>query len=253
MESLLAPGGALTAEACEQRLAKRVAELEPAIAVHAAHWGGARSDPPRTKKDWRGAVARLLDYLRQRPAIFRDQLRGSKAFALGDPGQHLYMAPLYPWVPAPQIWKPLLSSSEVVMSSEEGDIWYSFSENDPRAEKALSFDGAGQVNTELLFGDEQHLRICPIGREPSGEAWTSLDFDDADWLATEAGSVVTESIDPHDDASLNDRNVAFVRARFDVPDSARLVDLRLRLHYEDGYIAYLNGEKIATHAKNAFG
>ena len=105
MEAVLGPGGALSRTACLARLAERERVLDPVMALHAARWGRAQADPPRTKLDWRGAVARLKQYLIARPEILKPQLRGAKRFALGDPSQHFLMAPLYPWVDAPQVWQ----------------------------------------------------------------------------------------------------------------------------------------------------
>lgn len=229
-EALLGPGGLLSAEANIARLSERERVLEPIMALHAARWGSARSDRPRTKRDWRGAVARLKTYLIERPAIVKNQLRGAKRFALGDPSQHFEMAPLYPWVAPPRFWTAFANPLAAHVTADEGEV-LAFVNGE--TESAVSL---GQPVLKVLIDDSTLMRMS---QGASAEDWMQPGFDDAAWnaalsdrlasgyTASEAGSVV------------------FVRTTFEMAQLGALVDLKLRFKYEDGYVLYLNGHPVA--------
>lgn len=255
-EALLSRGGALSAEACLRRLAPRIAEVEPAISLHAARWGGARSHPPRTKRDWRGAVVRLQEFLEGRPEIFRRQLQGGMRYALGEPGQHLILAPLYPLVAAPQVWRPLVKPAIPRLTAEEGALHYTIDGADPRvAGEGLPTLEPGRLRSEILVGEGDEMRFLARrdGESIAGE-WMRPEHDDSQWDKTMLGSGLAqgEELDllvgerylgqrPLSSA----REEVYVRAEFTLADLPGLVDLRLWLHYEDGYVAYINGREVA--------
>ncbi len=83
--------------------------------------------------------------------------------------------------------------------------------------------------------------------------WTAPDFDDRDWplAQTPVGyerSTGFESLIQGDVESLmyNRASGLYMRQEFQVPDPAALDYLALQMQYEDGFVAYLNGEQIAS-------
>ncbi len=84
-----------------------------------------------------------------------------------------------------------------------------------------------------------------------GMNWASAEFNDSAWTAVSGGigyDTVTNSAGPPG-ANLRERMFGknasvFLRAPFDVADPS-FETLRLRLSYEDGFIAYLNGWEVA--------
>ncbi len=230
-ESLLGPGGLLSSEANIERLGGRERVLRPVMALHAARWGSARSERPRTKRDWRGAVARLKTYLMERPAIVKNQFRGAKRFALGDPSQHYEMAPLYPWVEPPRLWRSFTDPLDVRITADEGDVSYSTS---GRTENIALL---GQRRDDVLFDENTAYRMAQ-GVEV--EDWMRPGFDAAEWK-TEL------SQEPLSYADSNANKEVFVRAFFDLVSLDSLVALNLQFTFEDGYDVYLNGRLLARH------
>jgi len=82
---------------------------------------------------------------------------------------------------------------------------------------------------------------------PGGlEAWRAIDYDDSTWSQGDAGIGFD---DGDDNTILNDmRNgytTVFIRRVFDVPDPSALGSLSLMIDYDDGFVAYLNGQRVA--------
>src|SRR5437773_1014062 len=85
--------------------------------------------------------------------------------------------------------------------------------------------------------------------EPSTpiEAWRQLAFDDSNWLVGPSGFRSADG--GYDDATiLGDMSFryssVFFRKKFIVADPAAIKWLVLRLDYDDGFVAYLNGQEI---------
>ncbi|MBN2316629.1 MAG: DUF1800 family protein [Sedimentisphaerales bacterium] len=80
-------------------------------------------------------------------------------------------------------------------------------------------------------------------------AWTRVGFNDDGWLRAETGLGYGDG----DDAMvLNDMRgnyfSVYLRRRFTLDDPARLENIILQIAYDDGYVAYFNGEEIARSA-----
>jgi hypothetical protein len=85
-----------------------------------------------------------------------------------------------------------------------------------------------------------------------GLTWTQPDFNDAAWLDGTTG-VGYDTAPDYDGVigidvqaqMLDARPAVYVRVPFDVPDPTALPNLILRMQYDDGFVAYLNGVKVA--------
>ena len=84
------------------------------------------------------------------------------------------------------------------------------------------------------------------GTEPPPEDWKELDFDDGEWESGPAGFGYGDDDDATvlEDMSGNYLTV-FLRRRFDVDDLDLVEELLLSVDYDDGFVAYINGEEIA--------
>jgi len=91
-------------------------------------------------------------------------------------------------------------------------------------------------------------RYFPAAAEPSGggNAWSQIAFDDSKWLLGQAGfsaGLGTEA------TQLPEMFGVYVSAYFRKPfvlsDPAQIKWLTLRIDYDDGFVAYLNGKEIA--------
>ena len=87
-----------------------------------------------------------------------------------------------------------------------------------------------------------------------GTTWTELGFDDAAWETGETGigfentprnfiDLIRTRVKPADVAA--DSTSVFVRIPFTVDDVDAIENLTLRMKYDDGYVAFLNGEEVS--------
>ncbi len=106
----------------------------------------------------------------------------------------------------------------------------------------------------VVASEDRHLvRRGEIWRYRKGNGapprrWNARDFDDADWSAGQSGFGYG---DEDDRTVLEDMRgeygSIFIRRSFDVPAErlAALNDLVLRIRYDDGFVAFLNGVEVA--------
>ncbi|MDA0811884.1 MAG: CotH kinase family protein [Verrucomicrobia bacterium] len=139
----------------------------------------------------------------------------------------------------------------------------------------LTIDQATSVSSGLTFiaGDGSPVRAFVPSDGSIGTAWTAIAFDDSAWLDGTGGvgfdrgatgdylqlvgidllsqTLAAESRIDTDGDGINETDSIYMRYAFDVPDPALIGGLSFGMKYDDGYIAYLNGTKIAE--KNAPG
>ncbi|MGJ8695547.1 MAG: lamin tail domain-containing protein [Verrucomicrobiaceae bacterium] len=121
------------------------------------------------------------------------------------------------------------------------------------AEDASYGFGFPSVGTEVIFDQGAACRaLIPV---PSTDvvAWRSPEFDDSGWLSGVTGvgyegapggtNDYTSLVGLDVSAMRNVNASVFVRVPFGVADLSRVNGLTLRMKYEDGFVAFLNGEE----------
>ncbi len=114
---------------------------------------------------------------------------------------------------------------------------------------------------------ENAVKTAFIPTEDIGTAWTELNYDDSQWLNVskldDFGDVVgggigyarnkppgTDTFDPYICLDLEDQmrtsSSVYLRIPFHVEDKSRYSGLTLGARVDDGFVAYLNGQKVAT-------
>jgi predicted phosphodiesterase len=105
-------------------------------------------------------------------------------------------------------------------------------------------DGIGLIRVA------ENWRFFKGTNEPSTppEAWRAVDFDDSKWPIGQSG-FSSVSTSPPEFTSFNDFPTAFstlyLRKQFTVQDAESVKWLTLRVDYDDGFVAYLNGTEVA--------
>jgi len=102
-------------------------------------------------------------------------------------------------------------------------------------------DKQGKYFKTLIQQGDEFRYLIPNSELP--QDWSSINFDDEDWLIGASGFGYSDG----DDATIlpeGTRSV-FLRNTFEITDVDSIMDLYLDMDYDDGFAAYLNGELVA--------
>jgi hypothetical protein len=237
--------GVLTTDRSTERYLIRAGEVDRAIIGESARWGDSRrSNRPYTRNnEWIGEVNRLVnEYFSVRTEIVLNQLRN---------------AGFYPSVSAPEFYVNgrlqyggMVNSGDVVSMAGSGvTIWYTLDGTDPR----LPGTGAGDSTQYTLVTENAPKRVFVPGGEISSGWNSSTLFNDSSWISGtgavgyEAGSGYEHliSIDIYNQM-YNNVTGCYIRIPFDISqDPGGLSTMTLRMRYDDGFVAYINGIEVA--------
>ncbi|MBN2001537.1 CotH kinase family protein [candidate division KSB1 bacterium] len=229
--------GELTSDKNISRFLSRKIEIDLAIIAESARWGDSRHEPAYTRDNaWLPAISWIVDeFFPSRTDIVLDQLIAKGWF--------------------PQVLPPKYNTKGgrvepgfvLTMTAQQGDIYYTTDGSDPFIPEP------NQNSTEEWISPDSELKVL-VPNENIATRWRSnVDFDDSDWQ-TGRGGVGYErengyqnlfSIDVESEMYENQTS-CFIRIPFTVkqkPDD--LSSLILKMRYDDGFVAYLNGIKVA--------
>jgi hypothetical protein len=234
--------GAMTPERNAERLLERCDEVQLAFIAESARWGY------RTPDSWETAKQSYLDsVLPSRSAAVVSQYRAAGFYAPIE-------APVFSRsggeVPAGFV---------LTMSAPAGSVYATADGSDPRLPGgALSPTArliASGTTRVRLVGDSSGVSAYVPASEVLGAAWTDTSFDDAGWLASPSGAGVgyddVPDYLPYIDLSVADvmrgvNSSIYIRYEFELAGPPSFDGLELRLRYDDGYVAYLNGQRLAS-------
>ncbi|NQU23560.1 MAG: lamin tail domain-containing protein, partial [Candidatus Nealsonbacteria bacterium] len=229
-------GGAATAAPSFERYQELADEIELAIVAESARWGdhrgGNADSTPYTQATWDGWRDYILDtYMPQRPEKVRELLHN---------------AGLYPQLNAP------------VLNQHGGQI-------EPGFEVTMSFSGGGvgaiYEDTVVVPQSTAATYFVPTdnslpAEDPLSTTWTEWGFNDSSatspWLAGTTGigyedgsgyaNRISTEVRPYQ-VNPNATSI-LVRIPFTIDDLSNIDKLTLRMQYDDGFVAYLNGKEV---------
>ncbi|MCL5282380.1 MAG: lamin tail domain-containing protein [Planctomycetes bacterium] len=214
--------------------------IEKATLVENARWGDVSGT--YTMAQWRTERDYLVNtYLVQRPGIVLGQLRS---------------AGLYPGVDAPvfQVNGTYQHGGHVAtnatLSMTGGTVWYTCDGNDPR----VSAQTPQATNSTTLIAENAPKQVLVPTRD-IGDTWKSGSaFDDSAWTAVttgpggigyERGSGYQPYLSLDLGTQMYDKQATcYIRIPFTTTSTA-YSSLLLKVRYDDGFIAYLNGTEVA--------
>ena len=258
-QRVLFADGALSPTASLDRLNARVAQIDQAIIAEAARWGDAGRGPPKNKVDWLRAVETIRRVLRTRSDVVAEQLRRNRRFTGGVASASLVDAPLLPRLAPPRRLAAPLDEKEpsVTFLAADGTILYTLDGSDPKlpdggiSPLARVATGARRVERTLLGGNHS-IRVVVPESPALGKSWLELDFDDRSWrrgrppVGYELRNGYERLIELNLRADMAGRSATvYARSSFSADDLDSFDRLILRLRFEDGFVAYLNGVEVA--------
>ena len=220
--------------------------IDRAVVAESARWGDQHSGNPYTRDEhWERERDNILNnYLPRRSQTVLNQFRGAR---------------LYPTIPAPELNRRggfIEPGFVLTMRANQGSIYYTVDGEDPRlpgGETAPQAVLGGEMNAEVLLPSEASVRVIVPSDDSLGMDWIAPDFDDSAWLSGTTGVGYERNAGFEDLINTDILELAhqinptcYLRIEFDVENPQGLGFLTLRMKYDDGFIAYLNGERVAA-------
>lgn len=248
-------GGVLTAERNAERWLRRTKEIEQAIIAESARWGDYRRDVQPTgwgpyylytrDAHWIPAGNRVLaDYFPRRTGVVLEQFISRGLYPSVE-------APAFHVGGVPQHGGQVAPGSGLSMQAPSGVVWYTLDGQDPRRPA----QGARVIAVHTLVAEDAAKRVLVPEQEIDGSWKGGASFNDSFWTAVtgtpggvgyeqSAGYESLISLDVNDWMFGKNRS-CYIRIPFrtDV-DPAKLGHMMLKIRYDDGFIAYLNGREM---------
>jgi len=237
-------GGLLTPEGAAALYQIRLDEVDRAVVGESARWGDNHRSTPYTRDtDWiRERDYLLHTYLTRRTQIVLDQIKSRRWY----PNVN---APTFSVSGAPQHGGYAAVGDTLSLSAGSGTIWYTLDGTEPRVPG--STPEPGDVVT-LVAEDAPKRAYVPAG--PVAAAWkTDLDFNDDAWLSGTGGVGLERSTGYERFFDIDVQNqmyganaTCYIRILFNLSadDLAALTGLSLKVRYDDGFVAYINGVEV---------
>ncbi len=237
-------GGALTPEAATARFQSRAAEIDRAIIGESARWGDAQRSPAYTRQTWLSAIQAVVNgVLPTRGNVVLDQLTAKG---------------LVTSLPSPSLTNyggDVPAGYQVGIAAATG-AYYTTDGSDPRLADGSVNPTATEVaaGAEGLLFDAQHAaKILVPTSTILGSSWTAKEFDDSTWTTGTVGVGFDVAGSYHglyatdlEQQMLGVNTGVYLRTEFDVPNPGALNGLTLRVKYDDGFIVFLNGQRITS-------
>jgi hypothetical protein len=251
-------GGVLTPESLIIRYANLAAGVERAIVAESARWGDQHHKRPLTLEEWYDSDRNYNDGHAGRDWILNYYLPQRSDIVL----QQFRYAGLYPSVDAPVFYVNgsymhgghITKSNSLSMTSASGTILYTLDGTDPRVPESSQ---QGSTKSTILVSEDAEKRVLvPTG--PINNIWRGKrSFDDSAWAVSVGmpGGVGYERSSGYQNyisfdvqqQMYNGSTSCYIRIPFAVNsnDLAGFNIMTLKIRYDDGFVAYINGVEVA--------
>ncbi|UCG55641.1 MAG: lamin tail domain-containing protein [Phycisphaerales bacterium] len=236
--------GLLTASRAIARFRARSQQIDMAIIAESARWGSAWLN----KDTWLSAINNEINgFFPSRTGVLLGQLRTTRM-------RNGSIAPLYPSVTAPTFSQHggyVPSGFRLYMSAPIGTIYYTLDGSDPMHGSS----GGGSTTTTTLVAESAAKKVL-VPPVPVSDNWKGGGaFNDSSWMVSagspggvgyERGSGYEGLISLDLESKMYGENSScYVRIPFNViSDPSQFEFLTLRMRYDDGFVAYINGVEV---------
>jgi len=224
--------------------AELAASIEQSMLVESARWGDTvTGGTPYNISQWRAERDYILNtYMVQRPGIVLGQFRNAQLYPPID-------APVY-HINGSYQHGGYVPAGAALSMTPGGTIWYTLDGSDPRLPATVPTQTTG---TSVLVKEDAPKRVL-IPTSDIGQAWKSgQPFDDSGWISG-AGGVGFEKSAGYEsyfrinvlDAMYGKNCSCYIRIPFTLTRAGlqNISKLTLRVRYDDGFVAYLNGAEV---------
>ena len=242
-------GGVLTPEETAKKYLKLADPIEYVVRIESARWGDNARRTPYTRLDWVRTRDQLLgkasgssydNYFPRRTEIVLNQFIRRK---------------WYPSTDAPDFSQhggQVSSNYQLTIdSNSDGTIYYTVDGSDPRIPAS-----AAVVTDHVLVPEVTSKRALMPTDNSNQNSWFLSNFDDSSWPSGTKGSgydsangryqsIIDSSLNFGDQASSSKVETIYMRIKFDVSDPSIYDTLSLKVRYDDGFVAYINGTEVA--------
>lgn len=245
--------GPLTPGAVAETFVSRANEIDQAIVAESARWGDAKREPPYQRDiNWVIERDRVVNsYIPARSNVVLNQF-------IADGLYPSTVAPDYRVNGALQHGGSIDENDSLSIAAPAGTVYYTTDGSDPRS-------GPPVVATTTLIAENAPLRAIVPTSNSLDATWRQTGFDDSAWISGTngvgfergtalAGLIGTDLLSPSIPAAsridtngdgVNENNSVYARYAFNVDDPNAIDALALDMRYDDGFVAYLNGQEVA--------
>ncbi|MCP4847026.1 MAG: hypothetical protein GY899_03655, partial [Verrucomicrobiaceae bacterium] len=240
--------GVLTPENAATAYMRRANAVDLLTRIESARWGDNGRSNPYTRLDWLRTRDQMLgtasggnhgNFFPNRTGIVLSQFRSRNWYPDTDPPEFS------------QHGGNVSSAFKLSIATAGGDtIYYTLDGSDPRIAAQ-----AGTVTEYVLVAEKAVKRAIMPGDSSLEASWFENTFDDSSWPsgilgagydnATAYDPLIDEAFDFSGQVDSNATETVYMRISFDVDDPDLYDAMTLRVRYDDGFVAYLNGEEIA--------
>ena len=137
----------------------------------------------------------------------------------------------------------------LALLNAEGQAVYEFGPNYPKQFDDVSFGkGNTKRNEVILLREKSPAKALVPKSINDGKGWKELDFDDSSWKQgkTAVGYDYGNRVGLDVSTMRNSTESVYIRVPFNVANISEFEEVILRLKYEDGFTAFINGKKISS-------
>lgn len=103
-----------------------------------------------------------------------------------------------------------------------------------------------QTHSEIIIEESERWHYFK-GKQTPPEDWMTNNFSDDSWTTGPTGIGYSDNLILSTDLMdmADQYSSLYLRKSFDIPDITMLIHLELRVRYDDGFVAYINGQEVA--------
>lgn len=241
-------GGVLTPQNAATAYMRRANAVDLLTRIESARWGDNARGNPYTRLDWLRTRDQMLgtasggnhgDFFPKRTGIVLNQFRSRNWYP--DAGPPAFS----------QHGGSVSADFDLSITSPGGGtIYYTLDGSDPRTAAQ-----SGTVTEHVLVAEKAAKRAIMPSDSSLDATWFNSTFDDSSWPsgtlgagydnATSYDPLIDQAFDFSGQINSNSTETVFMRIRFNVDDPGLYDAMTLKVRYDDGFVAYLNGEEIA--------